>query len=121
MQEEIANAAPFTLAEMQEHPSLIINAFDTHHTVVLWNDVCARYFGISKEDAVGRKLEDILPWVAQDENLAFIDRALKGRKLQVSRVPFKLSSGHYDQMVIPVKDKQGNVIAALNIVQRMEG
>lgn len=119
MQEEIAMASPFTLDEIQGHPSLIINAFDRNHHVVLWNDRCASHFGISKEDALGKKLEDLLPWVATDEKLHFIDRALMGTKWQALKVPFKLKPGYYDQTVIPVKDSAGNIIAALNIVQEM--
>lgn len=68
-----------TREEMQEPPSLIINAFDRKHTILFWNNRCASHFGIRPEDAAGRKLEEVLPWVKTDERLLHIDRALMGK------------------------------------------
>ena len=108
-----------SLEEMQHHPTLIINAFDREHNVLFWNDLCARHFGIPSEEAIGKKLEEILPWTKTDEKLLYIDRALMGKPLQVMRVPYRLKPGYYEQRVFPVKDNKGNVFAALNLVEDM--
>jgi PAS domain S-box-containing protein len=119
MHEEIALAGRLTIKEMQLHSSIIINAFDQFHKVVFWNNRCAAHFGISVEEAIGKKLEDILPWTKSDERLRFLDRAFMGTKFQILKVPFKLKSGHYVQTVFPVRDNGGKVIAVLNFVEEM--
>lgn len=109
-----------SLDEMQAHPSLIINAFDHKHIILFWNNRCASHFGIPPEEAVGKKLEDVLHWVKWGENLRHIDRALMGKNMQVIKVPFRMKAGFYEQRIFPVKDKEGNIVAALNIVEEME-
>jgi PAS domain-containing protein len=114
--QELTSAAGLSLAEMQHHPTLIINAFDKQHNVLFWNDRCSLHFGIPAEEAIGKKLEDLIPWIKSDERMHFIDRALLGKGMQVLRVPYRLKSGVYDQQVIPVRNDKGEVIAALNMV-----
>ena len=119
--EFLARTFGLSLEEMQQHPSLIINAFDREHTILFWNDRCASHFGIRAEDAIGKKLEEVLPWVRTDEKLRYIDRALMGKTMQVIKVPFRMKNGYYEQRILPVTDGQGNVVAALNVVEDMEG
>jgi PAS domain S-box-containing protein len=106
--------------EAQAHPLLIINAFDREHNILFWNNRCATHFGIPPEEALGKKLEDVLPWVKWDEKLLYIDRALMGKNMQVIKVPFRMKAGFYEQRIYPVKDSGGNVVAALNIVEEMQ-
>lgn len=106
-----------SLAEMQEHPSLIINAFDRHHTVLFWNDRCAAHFKISAKEAIGKKLEEILPWTKTDEKLLYIDRALLGKNMQILNIPYRLKHGSYEQQVYAVRNEAGKVVAALNVIQ----
>ena len=117
--ESFATALGLSLEEMQHHPSLIINAFDPQHTILFWNDVCARHFGVPPEKAIGKKLEDVLPWVKTDDRLTHIDRALMGKGMQVIKVPFKLKKGYYEQRIFPIKSTDSQVIAALNVVEDM--
>lgn len=117
--QELVRAGGLSLAEMQHHPTLIINAFDLQHRVVFWNDRCAHHFRISTEQAIGKKLEDLLPWVMTDEHLLFIDRALTGKQMEIYRVPYRMKDGAYDQRVIPVYNDAGQVIAALNFVENV--
>ena len=118
--ELLAEAFGSSLEEMQQHSSFIINAFDHQHTILFWNDKCAAHFRIRPEEAIGRKLEEVLPWVKTDEKLVYIDRALSGKNMQVIKVPYRMKSGYYEQYILPVKDNQGKVIAALNIVVEMQ-
>ena len=118
--ELLAKAFGATLDEMQKHAFFIINAFDHQHTILFWNDKCAAHFRIRPEEAIGRKLEEVLAWVKEDEKLVYIDRALWGKKMQVIKVPYRMKNGHYEQHILPVKNGQGQVIAALNIVAEMQ-
>lgn len=108
-----------SLDEMQKHPSMIINAFDINHTILFWNDRCAAHFKISPDEALGKKLGDVLPWVKTDEKLLFIDRALLGKNMQIFKVPYRMKKGYYEQRIFAVRNEEGKVIAALNIVQDM--
>jgi len=106
-----------SIEEMQKHPALIINAFDSNHTVIFWNDRCTEHFKISSEKAIGKKLEDVLPWVKTDEKVLFIDRALLGKNMQIFNIPYRLKKGFYDQQVYAVRNEKGAVVAALNVVE----
>ena len=106
-----------SVEEMQKHPTLIINAFDRSHVVIFWNDQCAAHFNISQQNAIGKRLEEILPWVKSDEKLAHIDRALLGTNLRVLNVPYRKKKGFYDQQVLSIRNEKGAVVAALNVVQ----
>jgi PAS domain S-box-containing protein len=119
--ELFSQASGLSTEEMQHHASYIINAFDKEHRVLFWNDNCAAHFGITTEQALGKKLEEILPWVKTDERLPYIDRALLGQNMEIIRVPFRLKNGFYEQRVYSIKDQQGEVIAALSIVEGMNG
>jgi PAS domain-containing protein len=118
--EFLSHVAGLSLDEMQDHPLFIINAFDKEHKVLFWNNRCASHFGIPPEAALGKKLEDVLPWVKTDEKLLYIDRALMGKSMQVLKVGFRMKQGYYEQRIYPVKDKAGKVVAALNIVEDMD-
>jgi PAS domain S-box-containing protein len=121
MMEELALAAKLSIAEMQNHASLLINAFDKEHRVLFWNNRCEQHFGLSKEQVLGKKLEDILPWTRHHERTTYIERALMGQEINILNERFQFTSGHYEQRVIPVRNKDGVVIAALNLVKDMPG
>jgi PAS domain S-box-containing protein len=46
-----------SVEEMLEHSSLLINALDQEHRILFWNKKSEEYFGVSKEKAIGKKLE----------------------------------------------------------------
>jgi PAS domain S-box-containing protein len=117
--ELFASAMGLSLEEMQHHPSLIINAFDHQHAILFWNDAAARHFAIPTEQALGKKLEDVLPWTKKDERVHYIDRALMGKGMQVIRVPFRLKTGYYEQRVVPIRNSEGRVMAALSVVEEV--
>lgn len=41
--------------------------------------------------------------------------------MQVIRVPFRLKNGFYEQRIFPVTDSEGTIVAALSVVEEMEG
>jgi PAS domain-containing protein len=47
-----------TEGETRNHPHLLLNAFDQEHRVLFWNQMSEQYFGITEEEAMGKKAED---------------------------------------------------------------
>jgi transcriptional regulator with PAS, ATPase and Fis domain len=105
--------------EIHHHPEYLINAFDRNHTILLWNKNCEKYFCIPAEQAVGKKLEDIMPWLRGHEKMSHLERALSGRPVHVLNDTYHLKNAFYEQKVIPVKDDGGNIVAAVNMVRTL--
>ena len=50
-----------THEDAENHPEILINAFDKEHRIVFWNKRAEIYFGINKPAAIGKKLEALIP------------------------------------------------------------
>lgn len=94
----------------------LINAFDKEHNVVFWNKKAEQFFGVSKEYALGKKLEEVIPYAKSTSRLHYIDRALFGKPIHIVKEKYEKKPAHYEQWILPVK-KNGEVVAALNIVK----
>lgn len=110
---------PYTSDEMLSHQTLLINAIDEQHKIIFWNIQCEKHFGISKEQALGKRLEEIFPEVNDTEQMDRIKRAFAGREVMLFRQPYKRRYGFFDQQLIPLKDEDGKVVALLNVVKEV--
>lgn len=115
MVRDIASLMNMTEDEVRNHPHLLINAFDHDHRVLFWNRQCEKYFGIREEDALGKKLEDIVLHSRNNKKMEYLDKALSGQPVYVAG-KYDIRRGSYDQTVLPMKNNDGKVIAAVNIV-----
>lgn len=113
---EIAALINLSEDEIRFNRHLLINAFDPDHRVLFWNARCEEYFGISEEKAIGKKIEDLIPHARDNKKLVYLKRALSGEPVYVAGENYDIKDGQYDQVVLPVKDADGKVIAAVNIV-----
>ena len=117
--QKICSLLNLSKKEIDEHPFLLINAFDRAHHIVVWNGKCETYFGIQKERALGKRLEDILPETANNPKMIYLEKALNGEEIFVPVEDYERSRGSYIQRVIPIRSDEGDVIAALNLVSNM--
>jgi len=106
-----------SLEEMLEHSSLLINALDQEHRILFWNKKSEEYFGLSREMAIGKKLEDVLPSVVANGKMEYLKKALSGYSFVLFNQHYTWNKGNYSQRLIPVRDAEKNVIAVLNIVE----
>ena len=106
-----------SVQEMIEHSSLLINAVDQDHKVLFWNKKSEELFGIPKEVAVGKRLEELLPELTKTEKMEHLQKALSGYSLILFNQHYTWKQGTYSQRLIPVRDAEKNVIAVLNIVE----
>jgi len=106
-----------SVEEMLEHSSLLINALDQEHRILFWNKKSEEYFGVSKEKAIGKKLEDVLPSTMANDKMDYLKRALSGYSFILFNQHYTWKPGTYSQRLIPVRDAEKNVIAVLSIVE----
>lgn len=117
--QRLTDTVDMTLDEMQHHPELLINAFDKDHHVIFWNDISAKFFGISPEEALGKKLADLLPYTRNDERMVWLERGLQGQEIQILNGRYKQHRGSYEQRIIPIRDENGVVCGVANVVKNL--
>ena len=103
--------------EIKNHPELLVNAFDHQHRVLFWNSHCEKMFGISEEQALGKKLEDLIPGAEDNYKMIYLEKALSGESVYIADDRYERRNGHYSQIVLPLKNNNGKVVAAVNIVR----
>jgi PAS domain S-box-containing protein len=116
LQQYITGIMGMTIEEIRFHSRLLVNAFDQQHRVLFWNKKCEALFGISEEAALGRQLEDLLPWTRHHEKIIYLNNALRGEPIYIADDKYDINNNYYDQVVLPLKDNNGDIFAALNIV-----
>lgn len=120
MLEAIKAYLGLSLDQIRSHPDLLINAFDQNHTIVLWNNKCEQYFGVTEAEALGNTLEAVLPFTKGHEKMMHLKRALLGKPVHIISDRYDKARGSYEQLVIPIKNKEGAVVAALNILKTLQ-
>lgn len=116
MLKDIAALLNMNEDEIRDHPHLLINVFDREHRVLFWNQRCEKYFGIREEEALGKTLEDLIPYTRNNKKMVYLEKALSGRPVYIADDRYDKQNGVYDQVVLPLKDEEGEVFAAVNIV-----
>jgi PAS domain-containing protein len=116
MIEYISAVMSITAEEVINHPIFLVNAFDQHHRVLFWNKKCEQYFSISPEQAINEILEDLVPHARNNPKMKLLDKALSGKTVFVAEDKYDRKDGLYTQIVLPLKNESGEVVAAVNIV-----
>ena len=107
-----------TEEEIINHPNLLVNVLDHDHYVLFWNKQCEQLFGIKEEEALGRRLEDILPSSRTNQKMSRLQNALSGETVYIEDDIMDSKDYYYSQVLIPIRNSNGKVIAAVNIVRR---
>lgn len=102
---------------LKHNTSILINAFDQNHRILFWNKKCEHYFGIEEKDALGKRLEDIIPYTLNNKKMIYLERALAGEQVYNMNDRYDKKEGRYDQIVLPLKNECGEVEAVVNIVK----
>ena len=106
--------------EVIHHPELLINALDKEHRVLFWNKKCEEYFGISDDHAIGKILEELIPSTRNHPKMKYLETALSGKTVFVAKNKYDRKNAHYSQILLPLKDGAGKVLAAINFVRTIE-
>jgi PAS domain S-box-containing protein len=105
--------------EIRNHPELLVNAFDHEHRILFWNAHCESLFGIKEQDALGKKLEDLVPGARDNNKMIHLEKALSGESVYIDNDKYEKKDGRYTQIVLPLKNNSGRVVAAVNIVRNL--
>jgi len=115
---EDALLSEINLAEMLIDRSIdAIIAFDTHNKIIAWNRTASIVYGISKKQAMGSTLLELIPGLKEDcETLNAIQHALFGEKSFVPASKLHPHRRHAENHYIALKDNSNNIIGVMNIV-----
>jgi PAS domain S-box-containing protein len=112
----ITTIMDMTEEEIKNHPHLLVNVLDQEYRVLFWNMQCEQYFGITEAEALGNKIEDLLPGIMQNKKIDFVKRGLAGEPVYLVNVNYDRKVGSYDWVILPLKKEDGPVFAVLNII-----
>ena len=87
--------------------------------ILFWNAHCESLFGIKEQDALGKKLEDLVPGARDHNKMTYLEKALSGESVYIDNDKYEKKDGRYTQIVLPLKNNSGRVIAAVNIVRNL--
>ena len=105
--------------EIIKHRDLLINVFDRQHHILFWNKKCEDFFSIKEEDALGKRIEELLPHTRNYDKMARLDEALSGKHVFITDDKYDTKDYYYTQIIFPLKNHKEEVIAAVNIVRLM--
>jgi PAS domain-containing protein len=98
------------------HPSLLINVLDHQHRILFWNKKCEEFFDIKEEQALGNLLEVLIPNIYDNPKMVRLNEALSGKQVFITDDKYD-NKNYYTQIVLPLKNQKGEVVAAVNIVR----
>lgn len=95
-----------------------ISGYDLQLNIVLWNKTIARKYNISEEQAVGKNLLELFPFISKDDfRVKCLRQAMEEKKsFFFSYLPYIHSTGNYTQLIKPVNHH----CRVLNIVRDHE-
>ncbi len=94
-----------------------IHAIDRNMTIIAWNKRTEEITGIGRENALGKKLFDVLPKLKDDEIItkAYED-AIAGNSVHLLPKPAIYSQGAYERFFIPLKNSNDETTAVVTIL-----
>jgi len=102
---------------LNDHSIDAIIAIDTAYNVIAWNKTAALIYGVSKLHAVGKSVFQLIPSLKQDEETYnAINKALSGHTVFISASKLFTHRQHKENHFIPLKNNEGVLIGAMNIV-----
>jgi PAS domain S-box-containing protein len=107
-----------TLTEiLNDHSIDAIIAIDTAYNVIAWNKTAALIYGVSKTQAMGKPVFQLIPSLKQDEETCnAINKTLSGQTTFISASKHFTHRLHKENHYIPLINNDGILIGAMNIV-----
>ena len=89
-----------------------IMALDTNLNYIIWNKNCENYYGIKKEDIIGKNVLELFPMFKADPIYQDCKKALRGESIHI---PVKENDTHKysESFLIPIKDDREQVSGIL--------
>jgi PAS domain S-box-containing protein len=90
-----------------------IIAFDHNMNYLLWNRECENYYGLKKEQVIGKNMLEIFPDARKTPAYEDFRKALRGETVHIPAKPEYGMENFHEIYLIPVKDHKEAIIAVL--------
>ena len=94
---------------VESSPDHII-ALDRNMNYLIWNRKCEEYYGLKKEDVIGKNVLEIFPSAHNTPAYEHFRRVLKGETVHL---PATAEEGPHEVYLLPVKNEKGDIHAIL--------
>lgn len=98
---------------MIEHSESCIFVFDKRLIIKAWNKKCEEFYGKTKLEVIGKPLAEVFPDSDMMSSFDRLDLAFRGETRHYPIVPSKLADKFFDSYLVPMKNKKGDVINIL--------
>ncbi len=93
----------------------MIITYDRDLRVTAWNKKSEEVFRQSKQEVMGRHVQDVFPYIIGTERLADLQSVLQGGSVQYEPHELPLFGIHANLYLLPLKDHTGHVTGVLSI------
>lgn len=92
-----------------------IMVLDSHLNYILWNKNCEKFYGIKKEDILGKNVLELFPMFKVDPIYQDCKRALNGENIHIP--PRKTNDDEYNEsFLVPLRNENAEVTGILWII-----
>jgi len=93
----------------------LVGAYDKEFRIIAINKACEDYFGIKREDVIGKVYTDVFAAAKGGKGEKDVRRALKGESVHNAVYHSPVTGKYYENFLSPLKDVNGKIYAALVI------
>lgn len=90
-----------------------IKVFDKHMNFIYWNSRSEAYYGLKKEDVIGKNVLEIFPGLQNNAAYYQFRQALKGQTVYISPEQAIHDGYYYQTYLVPIKNEAGEVTSVL--------
>jgi len=99
-----------------DHSEACIFVFDRDFHLITWNKKCTESYKLSKDEVIGKTVEEIFPNADLSEVTRRLETALQGETIHYPEISSHIVDKYFDSYVIPIKDKNGSVASVLVVL-----
>ncbi len=115
LQQSLAERLYFIESLVEASVNRII-VMDRNMNYLIWNKSCEEYYGIKKEEVIGKNILEVFPGSINDPGYTHFKRALRGETIYIPAQE-DADGQYYEVYLIPIKNEREEVIAVLWILQ----
>jgi signal transduction histidine kinase len=109
-------------AEVVVNSSLVLIAvFDTEMRLIGYNDKCEEEFGLTREQVLSKKFDEVMPQIKGTLTYDSIVRSLQGEFVHNPQYRSAVTGDFYESFMRPLKNENGEIYAALMTAHNING
>ena len=116
LKQQLTNRLQFIEKLLEASVDRII-VLDKNMTYLYWNKKAEQYYGIKKQEVIGRNILELFPGFIDDPSFSEFRKVLKG---EIVHIPagknLEDKKGYFETYLIPIKDERNDVTGVLWIV-----